>query len=222
MILFIIGCVLAGIPGLAQFSFVNLLLFVWNFYAMANAIRVVFDPEYRMTNRSAGDMFATQLLTVITFGLLNILVIVALARANQHDLTWLLAVPGGMISIWIYVRWACAPVLAARGTSAIKALDESWGLTSIAFWATSVFPVANFVVSYVIGVVIGSMVRLAQIYHAPAFLAGAVPVAQTGLLLIGTMYATQAYYLAISMWLKALRDVQPVFSAVAEPLSDTP
>jgi hypothetical protein len=63
-------------PGLAQINFANLLLIVLNFYAMANAIRAVFDQDYRMTNATAGTMFATQLLTGITFAFLNIMAIV--------------------------------------------------------------------------------------------------------------------------------------------------
>lgn len=226
LILLIIGSVLVSIPGLAQVNFANLLLIVWNFYAMANAIRVVFDQDYRMTNATAGAMFATNLLTGVTFAFLNIIAIVAVARASLHDLTWVFAIPGAIISIWIYVRWACAPVLAARGTSAIKALDESWQFTSIAFWPTLVFPVANFVVGYVIGIVIGTAARLVPLAHAPGFVAAVVPIAETSLLLVGTMYATQASQLAICMWLKALRAVRPDEIAPvvdpADPVLDTP
>ena len=40
---------------------------------MANAIRVVFDPDYRMNNRTAGEMFAAQILTGLSFVVINII-----------------------------------------------------------------------------------------------------------------------------------------------------
>lgn len=72
-ILLFIGCVIASVPGLANSTLGNILGFVWNFYAMANAIRVVFDPDYRMNNRTAGEMFAAQILTGLSFVVINII-----------------------------------------------------------------------------------------------------------------------------------------------------
>jgi len=71
---------------------------------MANAIRLVFDPEYRMTNVTAGHMFGATLLLALSIVLINFMAIIALLRAGQNNFTWVFAVPGMVAGIWLFVR----------------------------------------------------------------------------------------------------------------------
>src|SRR5476651_2343546 len=93
VILLAVECLIASVPSLAQTSLGNILLFAWSFYAMANAIRVVFDPEYRMSNRTAGDLFGAAILIGVLFVLVNILGIIAIVQPVRTGLTWVLATP---------------------------------------------------------------------------------------------------------------------------------
>jgi hypothetical protein len=210
-LLAVIGIAIISLPGMANSTLPNVLLFIWGFFAMANAIRLVFDPAYKMTNLTAGHMFGAQLIAGLTVALLNIVGFVALIRAGvQNDLSWLVAIPGLLVSIWIYVRWSCGAALGARGTPASRALTASWGLTASAFWQTLVIQGATFIAGLVIGLAIGGTARL--ILNA---MPGGTPFAlgiytgATGLVLISQIYVTQATALAVCMWLKALQDAQP-------------
>src|SRR5450755_591955 len=206
-ILLVIECVIASVPSVAQSNLGNLLIFSWAFYAMANAIRTVFDPDYRMNNRTAGEMFAAGFLIGITIVLVNVMVIVTLLRAALNDFTWVLAIPGIVVGFWLYARWLCGPALGARGMPAIKALRESWRLTSAAFWPTLVIPCANFIVSLAIGLVIGGGARL-LLNVTPGSVAAPITIVATVLVLASQLYASQAAALSVCMWLKALQDTQ--------------
>jgi hypothetical protein len=210
-LLAVVGIAIINLPGMANSTLPNLLLFIWGFFAMANAIRLVFDPGYKMTNLAAGHMFGTQLISALCVVLLNIVGLIALLRAGvRNDISWLFAIPGALISLWLYARWSCGPALGARGTPATQALAASWRLTAAAFWQTLVIQIANLIASLVIGLAIGETARLIlnSMHNAPS-IAPAVSIAATGLVLISQIYVTQAAWLAVCMWLKALEDAQP-------------
>jgi len=212
-------CLIASVPSLAQSTLGNILLFIWTFYSMANAIRVVFDPQYRMSNRTAGDMFAAQIATAVFVVVVNIVGIVALVQPVRTGVTWLLVAPGVVAGIWLYVKFACGPALAAQETSAIKSLGESWRLTSGAYWQTFVFPIANFAANILIALAIATLAQALFRYQNHGFLAQTIPIASTVLIFVGEIYVMQSYNIAVCMWLKALRDIRPEETEILEPVT---
>jgi|GEM_PF-2591042 len=210
-------CLIASVPSLAQSSFGNILLFGWSFYAMANAIRVVFDPEYRMSNRTAGDMFGALILIGILFILVNIVGIIAIVQPVRTGVTWLLFTPGAVIGIWLYVKFACGPAIAAQGTPAIKALGESWRLTSHSFWQTLVFPATSMAVNFALPFLISSAAQVLLIRNDAVLLTSAISIAAAALIFLGGIYVAQSSDIAICMWLKALKNARPDESEILEP-----
>jgi hypothetical protein len=199
----------AIVPSLALNNVEGALIFSWAFYAMANAIRAVFDPEYRMTNRTAGGYFGALLSIGVIVVALNFMAGVALAVPPGNVLAWLLAAPGIIAGIWLYVRWSCGPVLGAQGVPVMKALSQSWRLTSLAFWPT----VGIWGVNVVIAFALPWAIRVAAFFlinqSLPVFPAVAVTIVATVLEFIASIYVTQARAVATCMWLAALRQVQP-------------
>jgi hypothetical protein len=216
-LLTVIGIVIISLPGMANSTFPNVLLFIWGFFAMANALRFVFDPAYKMSNLTAGHMFGAQLITGICVALLNIVGFVALLRAGvQNDLSWLFAIPGVVVSMWLYTRWSCGAAIGARGTPSTQALAASWRLTASAFWPTLFIQVATFVAGLVLGLAIGETARLIlNSTHASGPLESWISTAAAGLVLISQIYVTQATALAVCMWLKTLETAQPAESGLA-------
>jgi hypothetical protein len=216
-LLAVIGIVIISLPGMANSTLPNILLFIWGFFAMANAIRLVFDPAYKMSNLTAGHMFGAQLIAGICIMLLNIVGFVALLRAGvQNDLSWLFAIPGVLVSIWLYTRWSCGAAIGARGAPATQALAASWRLTASAFWSTLVIQGATFIAGLALGVAIGGTARLIlNSTHASGTMELGISTAAAGLVLISQIYVTQATALAVCMWLKALEDAQPTVPAPA-------
>jgi hypothetical protein len=209
-LLTVIGIVIISLPGMANSTLPNLLLFIWGFFAMANALRLVFDPAYKMTNLTAGHMFGAQLIAGICVLLLNVVGFVALLRAGvQNDLSWLFAVPGVLVSTWLYIRLSCGAAIGARGTPAIQALATSWRLTASAFWSTLVIQGATLIAGLVLGVAIGGTARLVlNSMHASGAVESGISTVAAGLVLVSQIYVTQATALAVCMWLKALEETQ--------------
>lgn len=204
------------VPDLARLNLVTLLLFSWTFFSMAISIRAVFDPEYRMTNRSAGEMFATQILTSITIISVNFMAIAAFVQPAGGALAWLLAVPGIVVGIWLWACWSCGPVLGAQGVPAIKALDRSWRLTSFAVWPTLVIWGANFVVTYALPWAINYGAALLMYQKFVALPSAAVAIVASVVLFVAQLYAIQGRSISECLWLKALQAVQP--SEVTTPI----
>jgi hypothetical protein len=217
VILLAVECLVASVPSIARSSFENILLFGWNFYAMANAIRLVFDPEYRMSNRTAGDMFGALIMTGVLFVLVNIVGIIALVQPIRTGVTWLICTPGAVVGIWLYVKFKCGPAIAAQGTPAIKALGESWRLTSNAFWQTLIFPATTVAINIALPFLISSAAGVLLIRNDSDFLATAISVAVAVLIFLGEIYVAQSSDIAICMWLKALQYARPVESELLEP-----
>lgn len=218
-ILFVFECLIASDPMLARSSLGNILLFIWNFYSMANAIRVVFDTQYRMTNRTAGEMFTAQLMTAIFVLLANIIGIVAFVQPVRTGVTWLVIVPGVIAGIWLYVKFTVGPAIAAQAAPAINALGESWRLTSGVYWQTFAFPIANFAANFAIAFVIALAAQTLLNFENHGFLAVAIPIASTVLIFVGEIYAMQSYNIAVCMWLKALKAVRPEETETLEPVT---
>ena len=211
VIVLVILAVQLGVSILTPGSPTTLLGIIWAFYAMANAVRFVFDPDYKMTNRTAGEFFGAQLGIFAIAAALNIFLILGLVRAMNGPLVWLLAVPGFAASMGIYAKLLCAPVLGARGASVSQAFTGSWRSTSGAFLPTLAIPVVNFVVAYVASAVVGmAEYGLLALKIAPAV----VNVAGAATLLLLEMYLAQAADLSICMWTKALLAREPVEETV--------
>jgi hypothetical protein len=205
----VLDAAIASIPSLAQTNVEGALVFSWAFYAMANAIRAIFAAEYRMTNRTAGEYFAAQLVIGVTIVAVNFMAVVALVQPPGNAQAWLLAAPGIIVGIWLYVRWSCGPVLGAQGVPAIKALSQSWLLTSRAFWPTLGIWGVNFVISSAVPWAI----RIAAVFldnqKLSVFPAVAATIVATVLVFVAQLYTTQARTIATCMWLGALQQVQP-------------
>jgi len=204
------------VPGVAQSSLVTLVLFGWTFSSMAISIRAVFDAEYRMTNRSAGEMFATQLMIALTVLAVNFMAIAAFVQPGGNAQMWLLAVPGIIVGSWLWARWSCGPVLGARGVPAIKALDQSWRLTASAFWPTLVIWGANFVVTYALPSAINYVAAILMYQRFSAIPSAAVTIVASVVVFVAQLYAIQARNISECMWLKALEGAQP--AEIAAPI----
>ncbi len=190
-------------------SFSNIPLLIWSFIAMANAIRAVFDPDYKMNKYRVSDMLAAGLVSGILISAVNFLGIYAyITRTNV--VLWLLAVPGLATGIWLAVKWLSAQALAARGTSPMMALTESFRLTSTAFWPALAIICVTWTASTVIPYGIDLLWTNLSRFFAPPGPAFALAIGATALRFCASAYAEQAAQLSICMWLKALEEAQPV------------
>jgi hypothetical protein len=208
-IFLVLDVAIASVPNIAQTNVESALVFSWAFFAMANAIRSVFDAGYRMTNRTAGEFLAAGLLIGVTIVAVNIMAIVAFVQPPGNLQAWLFATPGIVVGIWLYVRWSCGPVLGAQGIPAIKALDRSWRLTSLAFWPT----LGIWAVNFIVGSAVPWAIRIAAVFlvnqKLAVFPAVAVSIVATSLIFIANLYIMQARCIATCMWLGALQQTQP-------------
>jgi hypothetical protein len=188
-------------------------LLVWTFFAMANALRAVFEPSYRMDKALASNMFGSLLSSGILIVGVNVVLIFELATHVGGALL-LFAVPGIVVGLGLSANWTCAAAIAARGCSASKSLSESWRLASHAFWATF----AIFVLTYAATLAIGNLPDI--IWNAMAKASGPFGALHAGYLLastiviliaylLGQFYIVQANAVAVCMWLKALETAQP-------------
>jgi hypothetical protein len=183
------------------------LMFAWLFFAMANAIRSVFGPEYRMTARSAGDLLVAGLV---------ILTVVVLIGAGWFSFTIMIPLrvnpllanlPAIIVDGWICGRYFCAPVLGARDATGIRSLRISARLTSIGYWhGITVFLVTSFTL-WIVPALIESMSEALQFaFHVrpESVVWGAVAYATGTAVIVGWTYFGQAATLAACMWVNAL------------------
>ncbi len=193
-------------PGLDLFY---VAFIVWSFFAMANAIRKVIDPTYRMDRGRAADMTVTALVVVG-----SIIIVEALRAAVESAATTSTSLIASIFAtgfnLWLVSRFFCAPAIGALGTPGVRSLSESARLTSIGLWKTAAIVCANTVIAAAIYYAIDIAATAQNVYWSMSGITVYTAYVSSALVLIGEMYVIQAAAILSCLWLKALEEAQPV------------
>jgi hypothetical protein len=195
-------------------SFATALLAPWSFFALANAMRVVYDPAFTMDWKKAmkvcvaGLTVAAGLILIPWLCKLGIDIVLREVDSNTlvADLT------GAAIGIFICGRLICAPVLAAQGVPGPKAVIESVRVTSGVHLRSFVLLGLNIAIAYAVIIPIAgalwAMVYLAAGTGRAYSFAPALDIVGSAAYAFGEMYVVQAFAMSACMWLKALQEAR--------------